>query len=49
MSNIDIDTATNLRLTGIKKHWRLAGQIEKEVDRLRRDWIPALAVFVKHS
>ena len=48
-SNIDIDAARDLRLIGIKKHWRLAGQIEKEVNGLHRDWIPALAMFVKHS
>ena len=49
MSNVDIDAARDLGLTGIKKHWRLAGQIEKEVDGLHKDWIPALAAFVKHS
>ena len=49
MSNVDIDAARDLGLTGIKKHWRLAGQIEKEVDGLYKDWIPALAAFVKHS
>ena len=49
MSNVDIDTTRDLGLTGIKKHWRLAGQIEKEVDGLYNDWIPALAAFVKHS
>ena len=49
MSNVDIDAARDLGLTDIKKHWRLAGQIEKEVDGLHRDWIPALAAFVKHS
>ena len=49
MSNVDIDAARDLELTGIKKHWRLAGQIEKEVDGLHKDWIPALAAFVKHS
>ena len=49
ISNIDIDAARDLGLTGIKKHWRLAGQIEKEVNGLHRDWIPALAAFVKHS
>ena len=49
ISNVDIDAARDLGLTGIKKHWRLAGQIEKEVNGLHRDWIPALAMFVKHS
>ena len=49
MSNIDINVARDLGLTGIKKHWRLANQIEKEVDRLHKDWILALATFVKHS
>ena len=37
ISNVDIDAARDLGLTGIKKHWRLAGQIEKEVNRLHRD------------
>ena len=49
ISNVDIDAARDLGLTGMKKHWRLAGQIEKEVNGLHRDWIPALAAFVKHS
>ena len=37
MSNVDIDAARDLGLTGIKKHWRLADQIEKEVDGLHLD------------
>ena len=37
ISNVDIDAARDLGLTGIKKHWRLAGQIEKEVNGLHRD------------
>ena len=49
MSNVNIDAPSNLGLTGIKKHWRLAGQIGKEIDGLHRDWIPAHAIFVKHS
>ena len=49
INNVDIDAARDLGLTGIKKHWRLASQIEKEVNGLHRDWIPALAAFVKHS
>ena len=49
MSNVDIDAARDLEQTGIRKHWRLAGQIEKKVDGLHKDWIPALAAFVKHS
>ena len=49
ISNIDIDAARDLGLTGIKKHWGLTGQIEKEVNGLHRDWIPALAAFLKHS
>ena len=48
ISNVDIDAARDLGLTGIKKHWRLAGQIEKEVNGLYRDCIPALVAFVKH-
>ena len=49
MSNVDIDAAKNLWLTGIIKHWRLADQIEKEVDGLHKDWILAFTAFVKHS
>ena len=48
ISNINIDTTRDLGLTGINKYSRLAGQIEKEVNRLHRDWISALAVLVKH-
>ena len=39
ISNVDIDTARDLVLTGIKKHQRLVGQIEKKVNRLHRDWV----------
>ena len=49
INNVNIDANRDLGLTGIKKHWRLAGQIEKEVNGLHRDWIPTLAAFVKHS
>ena len=37
ISNVDIDAARDLGLTGIKKHWRLAGLIEKEVNRLHKN------------
>ena len=37
ISNVNIDTARNLKLTGIKKYWKLAGQIEKKVNRLYKD------------
>ena len=49
ISNVDIDAARNLELIGIKKHWRLTGQIEKKVNGLHKDWILAFAAFVKHS
>ena len=49
ISNVDIDMVRDLGLTGIRKHWRLAGQIEKVVNGLHRNQIPALATFVKHS
>ena len=48
MSNANIDAAKELGLTGIKKYWRRAGQVEMELDWLH-DWIPALATFVRHS
>ncbi len=49
ISDADIDVARDLGLTGIKKYWRCAGQIQAEVDWLHKDWIPALGAFVKHS
>ena len=48
ISNHDIDAARDLKLTGIKKYWKFAGQIEKEVNGLYKDWIPALTTFVRH-
>ena len=48
MSNSNMDAAEKLGLTGIKKYWRRAGQVEMELDWLH-DWIPALATFVRHS
>ena len=34
MSNTDLDTAKKLGLTGIKKYWRCASQVEIELDWL---------------
>ncbi len=34
MSDADLDTAKELGLTGIKKYWRRAGQVELELDWL---------------
>ena len=48
MSNANLDVVKELELTGIKKYWRRAGQVEIELDWLY-DWISALATFVKHS
>ncbi len=48
ISNADLDAAKELGLTGIKKYWGRAGQVEMELDWLY-DWIPALATFVRHS
>ncbi|WP_375449299.1 hypothetical protein [uncultured Nostoc sp.] len=48
ISNVDIDVARDLELTDIKKHWRLAVQIEREVNGLYRNWMLALAAFLKH-
>ncbi len=48
MSNADMDAAKELGLTGIKKYWRRADQVEMKLDWLH-DSIPALATFVKHS
>ena len=47
ISNIDIDVARDLGLTNMKKDQRFAGQIEKEVNRLYRNWILALSTFMK--
>lgn len=48
VSNTDIDTARDLRLTDVKKYQRRTGQIKKEVNRLHKDYILALATFVKY-
>lgn len=48
MSNINLDAAKELRLTGIKKCWKRAGQVEIELYWLH-DWILALAIFVRQS
>ncbi len=32
ISNADMDTTRNLKLTGIKKYWRHTGQIQDKVD-----------------
>ena len=37
IKNVDINAAKDLRLTGIKKHWRLAVQIEKEINEIHKD------------
>ena len=34
MSNANMDEAKELRLTGIKKYWRRAGEVEMELDWL---------------
>ncbi len=47
MSNTDLDAAKEQGQIGIKKYWRRASQIEIELDWLY-DWIPALAIFVRH-
>ena len=48
ISNVDIAVARDLKLTGVKKHGRLAGQIEKKVNGLDRNRIPIPAAFIKH-
>ncbi len=47
MSDSNLDVAKELELTGIKKYWRRAGQVEMELDWLH-NWIPARATFVRH-
>ncbi len=42
-----MDAVKELGLTGVKKYWRRAGQVEKELYWLY-DWIPALATFVRY-
>lgn len=32
ISNIDVDAAKKLGLTGVKKYWRYADQVEMELD-----------------
>ncbi len=48
MSNVDIDVAKEQELTGVKKYWGRATQVKMELDWLH-DWIPVLAIFVRHS
>ena len=48
MSDADLDAAKKLGLTSIKKYWRYAGQVERELDWLH-DWISILATVVRHS
>ncbi len=48
MSNSNLDVVKELELTGIKKYWRCAGQVEMGLDWLY-DRIPALPIFVRHS
>ena len=48
MSKADMKAAKELGLTGVKNYWRLAGQVEIELDWLH-DWISALITFVRHS
>ncbi len=40
--------STPTGLTGVKKYWRQASQVEIKLDWLH-DWISALAIFVSHS
>lgn len=48
MSNIDINVAKELGLTGVMKYWRYDSQIEIKLDLLH-DWISVLTTFLKHS
>ena len=47
ISNVNMDITEDLGLTGIKKYWKCAGQIQDKVDWLHKDWIPVLRAFVK--
>lgn len=49
ISNADINATGDLRLTGIKKYWKCAGQIQEEIDGLYKNWIPTLRAFIKYS
>lgn len=49
IKNINMDSIRDLKLTDMKKYWRCAGQIKEKVNRLYRDWIQALVLFMKHS
>lgn len=48
MSNIDLDTARELKYTSIKKYQRQIGHIKMKLNWLY-DGISALAIFVRHS
>ena len=48
MSNSDLDAAKKLGLTGIKKYWKCARQVEIKLDWLHKQ-ILSLATFMRHS
>lgn len=48
ISNDNININKNLRLTNTKKYQRCIGQIQDKVDRLNKNWIFILIVFVKY-
>lgn len=48
INNININAAKDLRLTDIKKYWRLTCQIKKEMNELHKNWIQKLTIFIKH-
>lgn len=48
INNAKIDKIRDLGLTGMKKYRRRICQIKIEVNGLHKDWILALAAFIKH-
>lgn len=44
-----MDAIKDLKLTDAKKFQKYVDQIKKKMNKLDKDWIPILAVFVEHS
>lgn len=48
INSIEMDTARDLVLTGIKKSWRCTGKIQAKGDWLHKDSIFTLEAYVQH-
>lgn len=48
ISNAEFDITRDLRLIGIEKYWKCASEMQDKVDKLYKDQILILRMFVKH-